>query len=549
MVAISFFVSSVLAVLYFYNIPSAVAIRMIPRPIRRGVEEVVLAFRNFAYLPYLSLPSKLPAYEVTIDPSKLNEIYTALPKEDVELLDEGAKDSKRATVAINGKIYDAKFGIHGDTSPHWLYEKKSWQVKIEGENPPENLRELMFIVPLRRFFITEQFNNYRAKKLGLIIPESTFANLKINGKNQGVYFVIEGWSEDFLRRVGISTPTNLYGERAINEPVFEGVRYWKKFTTNTDQKFGEDFGELRRLLDLVQNADDETFKKKIFSIVDEDNFYAWYVHSLLSGSTHQDWAHNLRIYFDRGSGKLKFIPWDVGAWGTANYTVDSHYSPLISRVIQIPEFREKRDAMVYNYVSDPNNVKEDLKTYDKIANAVKVAFYKDPAKEFPNSFYDSEVARYRGIIEGNFRALKNYLEQSELKMEIFPNPSPGLAAVIDVVTVNPAPLRLEKFAVKGRTIIADTNRNSRLDPGDASFRSGRVLYSHISPTDPKPSLYLPFAFGEERYRFFVMGAPIGSPSDLEIEVKNVITSASAHITPTYFSGLTFEEVLLEKSSK
>lgn len=546
MVCTSFFISSVLAILYFYNIPSAVAIRMIPRPIRRGVEEVVLSLRNFAYLPYLTLPSRLPTYEVTLEPSKLNEIYKALPKEDVELLDAAAKDSKRATVKINGKTYDVKFGIHGDTSPHWLYEKKSWQVKIEGENPPDNLRELMFIVPLRRFFITEQFNNYRAKKLGLIVPESRFANLKINGKNQGVYFVTEGWTEDFLRRVGIATPTNFYGERAINEPVFEGVKYWKKYTDNTDSQFGEDFGELRRLLDFVADADGETFKRKIFSIIDEDNFYAWYVHALLSGSTHQDWAHNLRIYFDKSSNKLKFIPWDVGAWSIGNYTVDNHYNPLISRIIQIPEFKAKRDALLYKYVSDPNNLKEDLVNYDQIASEVKVAFYKDPAAEFPNSFYDSEVARYRQIIEGNARALKNYLEQSELKMEVFLNPSPGISAVIDLVMVNPAPLTVEKFTFKNKTIIADINRNARLDPGDLNLKPNQLLYSHISPSNPKASLYLPFTFVEERYRFFVLGAPIGSSDGLEISVNNVITNQSANIVVTNFKGLTFEEVINTK---
>lgn len=539
---VSFLISFVLAILYFYNIPSAVAIRMIPRSIRRGVKEFILAAQNLPYLPYVFSSSKLSTYEITIDQNKLNEIHKALPMEDVALLAEAAKDSKRATVKINGKIYEAKFGIHGDTSPHWLYEKKSWQVKIEGENVPENLREIMFIVPLRRFFITEQFNNYRAKKFGLLVPESKFANLKINGKNQGVYFVSEGWSEDFLRRVGILTPTNLYGERAINEPVFSGVDFWKKYTQNQEQKF-DDFGELRRLLDFVRDANEETFRRQIFSLIDEDNFYKWYIHALLSGSTHQDWAHNLRIYFDRESGKLKFIPWDVGAWSSEAYGINNNYNPLISRMITIPEFRKKRDELLYKYVTDPYNLNDDLAAYDKIAREVGLAFYKDPLKEYSNKYYDQEVARYRQIIKGNFDSIKNYLERSELKVEIFTDPAPGVVAVLDLVMTNSVPLKIERVSIAGETIIEDTNRNGRLDSFDRSISKDKLLYSRLAPTNPNFSAYAPFVFVPEKYRFFVVPAgAIIADFKVEISANNVITGKAATVEQQFFSGIPLEEI-------
>lgn len=515
---------------------------MIPRPARRAVKEFILAAQNLPYLPYIFYSSQFPTYEINIEPDKLNEIYKTLPKEDVALLGEEAKDSKKATVKINGKIYDAKFGIHGDTSPHWLYEKKSWQVKIEGEDAPEDLRELMFIVPLRRFFITEQFNNYRAKKLGLIVPESKFANLKINGKNQGVYFVSEGWSETFLRRVGIFTPTNLYGERAINEPVFSGVDFWKKYTQNQEQKFN-DFGELRRLLDFIRDADDETFRRQIFSLIDEDNFYKWYIHALLSGSTHQDWAHNLRIYFDRQSGKLKFIPWDVGAWSSEAYGLDNNYNPLISRMITIPEFRKKRDELLYKYVTDPYNLNDDLAAYDKIAREVGPAFYKDRLKDYSNKYYDKEVARYRQIIKGNFDSIKNYLERSELKVEIFTDPTPGVAIALDLVMINPTPLKIEHLGIPGKTIIEDTNRNGRLDSFDRLISKDKLLYSRLAPTNPNFSAYAPFVFVPEKYRFFV--APAGARiADFKVEISasNVITGKAAAVGQQFFSGIPLEEI-------
>lgn len=515
---------------------------MIPRPVVRGVKKFILVAQNLSYWPYIFTTSKLPVYEITIESDKLDEIYKALPKENMAMLPDEAKILKKAALRVGDKTYNVRLGIHGDTNLHWLYEQKSWQVKADGEDFPGGMREMMFIIPIKRFFVMEQINNYRAKKLGLLVPESKFVNLKINNRNVGVYFLSEGWSEAFLRRVGIFTPTNLYGERAIADPAFDGVEFWKKYTKNSEQKF-DDYGELRRFLDFIRAADDETFRRKIFTLIDEDNFYAWYVHALLSGSTHQDWAHNLRIYFDRGSGKLKFIPWDVGAGPIYGYGMDINYNPLISRVISVPEFKLKRDELLYKYVIDPYNLSDDLAVYDKISDEVIAAFYKDSLKNYSNKYYDNEVARYRELVKNNFGSIRNYLERSELDLDVFIEPAPGIAAVLDLVMTNPVPLKIENISVPGRVIMEDSNRNGRLDSFDRSISKDKLLYSRLAPTNPNFSAYAPFVFVPEKYRFFVVpaGARIAD-FKVEISANNVITGKAATVGQQFFSGIPLEEI-------
>lgn len=539
---VSFLITLALSALYAYNIPSSEAILMIPRPIVRGTKKVITAVQNLPYLPYIFTSSKLPVYEIDIESDKLDEIHKALPKENMAMLPDEAKILKNAVLRVGDKTYNVRFGIHGDTNLHWLYEQKSWRVKIEGEDLPGGMREMMFIIPIKRFFVVEQLNNYRAKKLGLLMPESKFVNLKINGRNVGVYFLSEGWSEDFLTSAGVAMPTNLYGERAIADPIFDGVEFWKKYTKNSEQKF-DDYGELRRLLDFIRNADDDRFRKKIFTLIDEDNFYDWYVHALLSGSTHQDWAHNLRIYFDRGSGKLKFIPWDVGAGPIEGYGVDINYNPLISRIISVPEFKLKRDELLYKYVSDPYNLSDDLAAYDKITGAIKVAVYKDSLKNYSNKYYDNEVAGYREILKRNFASLKKYLERSELTSEIFVDPAPGMAAVLDLVMTNPVPLKLERIDVVGKTVIEDTNRNGRLDQFDRVVPKDKLLYSRITPSNPKAEAYAPFVFVPEKYRFFVL--PGGTPATgfkINVSASNIITGQTAAIKERFFSSIPLKEI-------
>lgn len=515
---------------------------MIPRPVVRGIKKFILVAQNLPYWPYIFTSSKLPVYEIAIESDKLNEIYKALPKENVAMLSDEAKISKKAVLRVGDKTYNVRLGIHGDTNLHWFYEQKSWQVKVNEEDFHGGMREMMFIIPIKRFFVMEQINNYRAKKLGLLVPESKFVNLKINDRNVGVYFLSEGWSEDFLASVGVAVPTNFYGERAIADPVFDGVEFWKKYTKNSEQKF-DDYGELRRLLDFIRDADDDTFRRQIFSLIDEENFYKWYIHALLSGSTHQDWAHNLRIYFDRGSGKLKFIPWDVGAGSIEGYGVDINYNPLISRVISVPEFRLKRDELLYKYVADPYNLSDDLAAYDKILDEVRIAFYKDSLKNYSNKYYDNEVARYREIVKNNFGSLRNYLERAELGLEVFIEPTPGIAAVLDVIMTNPVPLKIENVSVSGGVVIEDTNRNEHLDPLDRVMSKDGLLYSRLAPSNPDVTAYAPFVFVPEKYRFFVVpaGARIAD-FKVEISANNVITGKAATIEQQFFSNIPLEEI-------
>lgn len=538
----TFLITLALSAFYVYNIPSSAAILMIPRPIVRGVKKFTTMVQNLPYLPYIFTSSQLPVYEITIESDKLDEIYEALPKENMAMLPDEAKILKNAVLRVGDKTYNVRFGIHGDTNLHWFYEQKSWQVKVNGEELPGGMREMMFVIPIKRFFVAEQFNNYRAKKLGLLVPESKFANLKINGRNVGVYFLTEGWSEDFLASAGVAMPTNLYGERAIADPIFDGVEFWKKYTKNSEQKF-DDYGELRRLLDFIRDADDETFRKTIFTLIDEDNFYDWYIHALLSGSTHQDWAHNLRIYFDRGSGKLKFIPWDVGAGPIDGYGVDINYNPLISRIISVPEFKVKRDGLLYKYVSDPYNLSDDLAAYDKIAGAIKVAVYKDSLKNYSNKYYDNEVARYRELIKNNFSSIKNYLERAELKSDIFMEPAPGIVAVLDLVMANPVPLKIENISVPGRVVLEDTNRNGRLDPADRAVPKDKMLYPKLMPSNPDVKASAPFVFVPEKYRFFLLlGGSAASDLKVDVNASNVITGASAIISQKLFSGIPLREI-------
>ncbi|NQU77213.1 CotH kinase family protein, partial [Candidatus Falkowbacteria bacterium] len=184
---------------------------------------------------------KLSVYELEIDPDNLRALEENIP--DISQVSWEGSELKKQTVngvlRYEGKEYKVSVRFRGDSPVHWAYPKKSWRVKIDKDEVFEKgfingMREFNFIVGEDRSFISEQLNNYRASKLGLLTPPSEFVDLKINGKHQGAYYLSEQWGEEFLERNKIKSDINLYGESAllglVDENMFTYLENFRKYT-------------------------------------------------------------------------------------------------------------------------------------------------------------------------------------------------------------------------------------------------------------------------------------------------------------------------------
>ena len=55
---------------------------------------------------------------------------------------------------------------------------------------------------------------YRAKKMGLYPLFNSFAVLNVNGKNNGVYFQLEAWDENYLAKHELIDETDMFAFNA-----------------------------------------------------------------------------------------------------------------------------------------------------------------------------------------------------------------------------------------------------------------------------------------------------------------------------------------------
>lgn len=364
--------------------------------------------------------NEIPVYKLNIKCKDLDKLYKNLPRLTAEdkyfILTKKYKKEVQATFFYNDKKYDVNVMYRGDLSNHWSEIKKSWNIKFNKDELFFGQKKLKLLIPEDRLYYADIFNNYRAKKMGLIVPETYFAELIVNETSNGIYYVIEDWDKAFLETKQRTADSNFYinvdgnNTFAKNEQIFSNINFWKKTTENPIIK--NDFSEMNLLLDLINNASQDEFNKKIFNILDENNFYKWNVHYTLVGDSHQNNGENMRLYFNNVKGKFELIPWDVTIYGLNNrQSIDDRIEniDLAEKILENPVFLNKRNQILWDYVTDDKNLEDDLQFYDSVYSKTKTIFESDTLNQKNFAFYENQVKQTRQFIIDHFYFVKEKL--------------------------------------------------------------------------------------------------------------------------------------------
>jgi hypothetical protein len=389
----------------------------IREPLANKIRGTVAYFKRlpdaFDYLYYGFGRHQIKVYEISIagdDLVELNEYY-----EEHALDYDRDRYYVRAQLIVDGKkSYDVKVSYRGDEPDHFQFPKKSWRIKSNSQSLIDGKRAINLIVPYDRLFLAEALNNYRAHKIGLPAPADSFVYLYINGRNVGVYYEIEHWTSEMLEKNDLSSETNFYGENGLGgEELYKSVALWQTYVEKP-AGYGLPYDDLSVLLYVLNHPSDSYFRKHITDIFDMENFFVWYAHSMFAGSSHQDFWHNARLYFDPTMGKFKFIPWDVSFSSVESMAAEQgpagfvSYNPLVRRILCEPQWAQAARDAIARYLKGGGNMETDLAWYDTTFEKIKREFFRDSVKNYSNKYFQSEVDRIRGLILSN----ANYIEKN-----------------------------------------------------------------------------------------------------------------------------------------
>lgn len=385
-------------------------ISAIPGPIRRSAEWVM---REAQDLPHLSQRFKrvdLPRYDIRIADRDLYFLNSNLPKTG-EVLVEANRVYVPIIFIADGKQYVAEMRYRGDSSNHWSYPKKSIRVKFSNDTPFEGKYDLNLIIPEDRKWLGEEINHQRSRSLGLLTPESGFAVLTINGARPALYWEVEQISDETMEK-HLGASTDVFGECCQWNPLYTDIRYWEKFASDKT-KHPDDFTALSSLLTLLNTAPDQEFHRRIFDLVDKENFYSYLTLIALSNTTHHGGIHNMRLYTDPQTKKLKFLTWDISmdepiTTSTDKTVVFETQNPLVLRMLQNPIVLTEWQERLWRYVSDPAHPEKERSMYDALLAQITPAVYQDRIREPLTADFHRDTAYVRSLIDARYQTLTSF---------------------------------------------------------------------------------------------------------------------------------------------
>jgi len=143
---------------------------------------------------------------------------------------------------------------------------------------------------------------------GIPAPRCTYARFIVNGKDLGLYTLIEEIKKPFLRRHFPEDTGNLY-EGTISDfrPEMFGA-----FEQETNETTDTSHADLKAVYEVVQNAPDETYEARLDKVLNLEKFYRfWAVEVLI---WHRDgYAGNANNYFlyavPSDDHRFQLLPW------------------------------------------------------------------------------------------------------------------------------------------------------------------------------------------------------------------------------------------------
>ncbi len=137
---------------------------------------------------------------------------------------------------------------------------------------------------------------------GVPAPAATHATAVVNGRDLGLFVVVEGWGKPFLRKHFSDVGGNLYEGPFASEvnPEME--------VNSGDQP--DDHSDIDRLLAVVENRDRTDLWKRLGEVVDVDRYASLLALEVMT--CHWDSyslnRNNYRVFHDRSSERLIFLP-------------------------------------------------------------------------------------------------------------------------------------------------------------------------------------------------------------------------------------------------
>ncbi len=272
-------------------------------PLKGGILCLFIAVLSFISCEKIVEPSALESYG-------LPKVELQIMHDDLNTLNSHiyARREVPARLEIEGVRYKVFARYSGQTSINrW---KKSFTFTFDEAEPFRQHQQYVLSAQTGDPTALNPTTGFWAfQQAGLMAPEIEPVALYLNREYLGLYFLIEPINEDFFRKRRQSLG-------ALYEAVNANARF--SFKEGYDVRLGfesrgvrEDFfGDLERLLVILDETAPEDLPGKVDRLLDVENYLRYLAVSVLIHNW-DGYFNNFRMHLDPALGKFQFVPWDM----------------------------------------------------------------------------------------------------------------------------------------------------------------------------------------------------------------------------------------------
>ena len=212
----------------------------------------------------------------------------------------------KARIIVNEKKYRGDLRLKGDRKAHFEDKKKSsYKIELDKNQYIFGIKKFSIQKPRLRNYVHEWIFHELAGDFNIIKIKYKFVNLYINGEDQGLYIIEEGFGKELIerneRRNGpiFSLNEDVYG--GDDKPVFEiyNKKYWEKKENNSLARIAS-----QKLRDFFNN------EAKVEEIFDLESWAAYFAVIDMSSNYHGAFLKSVKLYYNPLKGLFEPIPFD-----------------------------------------------------------------------------------------------------------------------------------------------------------------------------------------------------------------------------------------------
>ena len=185
-------------------------------------------------------------------------------------------------------------------------------------------------------YISEQLCRELFLKAGVPTPRATHARVALNGRDLGLYVLVEGWNRRFLKKHFEKPTGNLYDGGFL-----------KDVDSDLDTNAGDpnDQSDRKALLDAAREADLTKRAERLEKVLDLERFLTFVALDVMlwNWDGYAQNKNNYRLFNDRSTGKMVFMPHglDQMFWKPDGPVLPRTDGLVATAVLQVPKLRER----------------------------------------------------------------------------------------------------------------------------------------------------------------------------------------------------------------